>query len=555
MKFLSYSLLVLLALYGLIFAIGDVALIHSAAPLWSGILFAVGMVTLQYLLAPFILRRILNIDWEPQAMPAVQRQFLEDMCRERGLKLPRLGVIYSGTPNAFAFGRTRGDASIVVTDGLLQMLTPDEANAVLAHELGHVEHNDFIVMTLAAAAPMVLYQIYVWTRRVENLRAVAWCAYAAYWVGQFLVLQLNRLREYYADHYSACVTKAPSQLASALVKIAYGMVKVEGEFQQSQKKGYSGDKSYAKAQRHMGRTLALMGISSAHPGGAFGLIQANPQQAAMVMEWDLTSPWARFYELNSTHPLTALRIRALNRYAEANHLAVEYPSANQGRIRWGGFPIELFFWAAPVALGILAFWGSARTTLFQWLHLSQPRYLLGLLLIGSGTTWMGRIAFRYRGTFTDRKIGELLSDLEVNEMRPRAIRVQGEIVGRGIPGSFWSPDLVVRDETGFLFMLNRQSIPFARLIFGLKDADQLIGEQVTIEGWYRRGLSPYMEMATIRGEVTPAAAGDGSLFGEAAIAASAKRIPYVRRSYSRWIQLLLAALVTVIGVLGLFAQL
>ncbi|WP_263410915.1 M48 family metalloprotease [Terriglobus tenax] len=484
-------------------------------------------------------------------MPAAQRDFLETLCRERGLKLPRLGVIYSGTPNAFAFGHHRGRASIVVTEGLLQMLTTEEANAVLAHEMGHVEHNDFIVMTLAAVAPMILYQIYAWTDRIENTRVIAWCAYAAYWVGQFLVLQINRLREYYADHYSACVTKAPAQLASALVKIAYGMVKADGEYRQSRQKGYSGDKSYAKAQHHLGRRMGLMGISSAQPGGAFGLMQAaDPQLASAIMEWDLSSPWARVYQINSTHPLTAMRIRALNQYSEQNHLGSEYPMPLGKAVRWSGFPVEFFFWATPVVCGALAIWGSLRTTIFSLFHIHQPRALGALLLIACGTTWMGRIAFRYRGSFADRKIGDLLGDLGVNEMRPRAVRIQGEIIGRGIPGSFWSPDLVVRDETGFLFMLNRQSIPFARFLFGIKDADLLIGEQVTLEGWYRRGLAPYIEMSSLRAEITPAANESGSVFGKESIAASAKRVSYLRRSYSRWIQLLLAAAATGAGIVG-----
>lgn len=553
MKFLSYSLLVLLALYGLIFAIGDVALLHNAAPLWTGILFAVCMVTLQYLISPWLLRRILNISWDQDSMPPAQREFLEKLCRERGLKMPRLGVIYSGTPNAFAFGHHRGSACIVVTEGLLQMLTTEEANAVLAHELGHVEHNDFIVMTLAAVAPMVLYQIYVWTDRIENTRVIAWGAYAAYWVSQFLVLQINRLREYYADHYSACVTKAPAQLSSALVKIAYGMVKADGEYQQSKQKNYSGDKSYAKAQHHLGRRLALMGISSAQPGSAFGLMQADPQLASALMQWDLSSPWARVYEWNSTHPLTAKRIGALNQYSQQNHLGSEYSLPQANPTRWTGFPVEFFFWVMPVLCGAFAFWASLRATLFSLLHIHQPKALGATLLVACGATWMGRIAFRYRGAFTDKKISDMLADLSVNEMRPRAVRIQGEIVGRGIPGSFWSPDLVVRDETGFLFMLNRQSIPFARLLFGLKDADMLIGEQVTIEGWYRRGLSPYVEMSTIQAEIIPAARDSSSILGKEALAASMRRVPYRSRSYSRWVQLLLAALTATAGIVGLLA--
>jgi heat shock protein HtpX len=126
----------------------------------------------------------------------------------------------------------RRDARVVVTKGLLDVLTPEEVNAVLAHEIGYIEHYDFAVMAVAALAPLILYQIYVWTDRVHNTRAIAWAAYLCYWIGQFLVLSLNRTREYYADHFSAEATRAPGDLSSALVKIAYGMVRTDGEYQQ-----------------------------------------------------------------------------------------------------------------------------------------------------------------------------------------------------------------------------------------------------------------------------------------------------------------------------------
>jgi hypothetical protein len=86
--------------------------------------------------------------------------------------------------------------------------------------------------------------------------------------------------------------------------------------------------------------------------------------------------------------------------------------------------------------------------------------------------------------------------MEVSQMRPRAVRVEGEIVGRGLPGAFWSPDLVLRDATGMLFILYRQTIPFARFLFAL-NADEYIGQHVVIEGWFRRGLRPYLEMSSL----------------------------------------------------------
>jgi heat shock protein HtpX len=148
----------------------------------------------------------------------------------------------------------------------------------------------------------------------------------------------------------------------------------------------------------------------------------------------------------------------------------------------------------------------------------------------AGASWMLRTWYRYHGEFQPATIGRLIEDVEVSEMRPRAVLLEGEILGRGVPGAFWSPDLVLRDSSGILFVLYRQSIPFARFLFAMTAAETYIGQKVAIEGWFRRGLRPYVEMSTLTGE-------DGK----------------TRRSYSRWVQVALAALAVGAGWLWLLA--
>ena len=530
MKFISRSLLFLLALYGLVFAFGDWYLLRSGADLWFAIVFAVAFIALQYLVAPYIIQWVLSISWcdEGAKLPEANRQFIEKLCAERGLKVPRLGIIYSGTPNAFSFGRTRGDARVVVTSGLLDVLTPEESNAVLAHELGHVEHRDFLVMTIAALAPLLLYQIYVVANRINNARVVAYGAYICYLVSQYIVLMLNRTREYFADHYAAEVTHAPSVLSSALVKIAYGMVREEGEYQRVMAEGDKDAKKDARKLKQLAGTVALMGISSVKAGSSLALAQANPTEAATVMKWDLVNPWARFYELSSTHPLTALRVRELNRDAAAMHQATEYPLPQDLSRNWGKFSVEFLVWVLPVLCGaglVLAWWFPH---LLLWLNITLPPNFQPMALMALGVTWFARILYRYRGEFRDCNVGTLLQDLEVSQMQPRAVRMKGKIVGRGEPGAFWSPDLVFRDQTGIIFLLYRSSIPFARFIFGTGKADEYVGQEVTVEGWYRRGLTPFIEMSKLTGE------NGGS-----------------SRLYSRWIQSLAAAVCVCIGWLWL----
>lgn len=553
MKFFARSAIVLLLLYGMVFAFADAFLVYAHAPMWIAMAFVFVFVILQFTLSPWIIEWIYSIDWDEQEIPAANREFVENLCRERGLPKLKLGIIHSDTPNAFSFGRFRADARVVITEGLLKILTAEEANAVLAHEIGHVEHYDFAIMTLAAAAPLVLYQMYVWGRNIKNVRTIAWGAYFAYLIGQFLVLTLNRTREYWADHYSATCTHAPGDLASALVKIAYGMVKLDGTQREILQTGSKEQKKDANRQRAFGSAIAMMGISNINSAQSLALGMANPEQAAAVMKWDLVNPWSRVYELSSTHPLTALRVRALNDDAREMHTAVEYPLPEDRRMRWGAFPLEFVLWAAPFIPTAALLFEVVFHRFIRLLGFSVPANYTAWMLIAAGLLWALRIAFRYHGKFESRHIQDLLEDLGVSQMRPRAVELHGEILGNGVPGAFWSPDLVMSDGSGLMFLLYRSSIPLGRLFFAVKDANSFIGETITVRGWYRRGLRPYVEISEIYSNVSEAkinGSGPISIFSRATLDASesAKTTVLYRRSYSRWIQLAVSAAVCVAGI-------
>ncbi|MEI9977824.1 MAG: M48 family metalloprotease [Edaphobacter sp.] len=559
MKFLSRSLLALLALYGMVFALGTAVLAEKHVSLVWALLFSVGFIALQYAISPAIIEWVLSIDWDENELPAVNRAFIDRLCLEKNIPKPRIGIIHSGTPNAFSFGRVRSDARVVVTKGLLDVLTPEEANAVLAHEIGHIQHYDFAVMAVAAVAPLLLYQIFVWTRGNDHTRPVAAAAYACYWVGQYLVLTLNRTREFYADHFSAEVTQAPGDLSSALIKIAYGMVKADGEFKEKLKSGSAEQKRWSQREQKLGGAISLLGIANLKSSQSLAIAVANPEQAAAVMRWDLVNPWSRFYQLGSTHPLTAFRVRALNNDSEAMHQQVRYPlpgaQASDRKLRFLLFPFEFLVWVAPWICGFLFLFQLEAVRMTTRLHLHSHLSLIPRpwLLVALGFTWMLRIAYRYRGTFAESKIQPLIEDTEVSQMRPRPVVLRGEIVGHGVPGAFWSADLVLRDETGMMFVLYRASIPFARLFFAMTNADRIIGEQVTVEGWFRRGLMPYVEISKLTAHVTKAVAGAGpvSLFGQSSKDAIFTEEIITQRSYSRWIQYALAATVTAAGILWL----
>ena len=334
---------------------------------------------------------------------------------------------------------------------------------------------------------------------------------------------MNRTREYFADHYASEVTRDPDSLSSALVKIAHGLVKADGEYRESLERGDKKQKAVRARQHRLDGAVAVMGICNVRSGAALVLGSSSPEEAAAVMRWDLVNPWARLYELSSTHPLTALRVRALNKDAKAMRQTVQYPLPQDRAVQWGWFPMELVIWSAPFLCAALLVANEFFSGTLKSIHLVMPERSEPALLVVFGITWIVRIAYRYRGAFEDRAIGSLLRDMDVSQMGPRAVRLRGEIIGRGVPGAFWSADLVIRDATGMLFVLYRQSVPFARLFFAFGKADQYIGQHVELQGWFRRGLTPYIEMDKLT---------DGAM---------------TNRAYSRWVQYSLAAIPTVVG--------
>lgn len=107
------SLLVLLALYGLVFALGNIFLVHEHASVWWAVALSAGLIGVQYLAGPWLIEWLLTIVWDDSGalLPEANREFVRKLCAERGIKVPRIGIVYSGTPNAFSFGHTPSNAA------------------------------------------------------------------------------------------------------------------------------------------------------------------------------------------------------------------------------------------------------------------------------------------------------------------------------------------------------------------------------------------------------------------------------------------------------------
>jgi heat shock protein HtpX len=177
----------------------------------------------------------------PEQAPELHAM-IDRLCALADMPKPRVGIADMSVPNAFATGRSPERSVVCVTTGILGLLTADEMEAVLAHELSHVAHRDVTVMTIASTAGIVAGMLtrgaqygalFGGNRRSNdnNNGVPVWLvvlvvSLVVYAVSFFLTRLLSRYRELCADRSGAYLTMKPQALATALQKISGGMAAV-----------------------------------------------------------------------------------------------------------------------------------------------------------------------------------------------------------------------------------------------------------------------------------------------------------------------------------------
>lgn len=168
--------------------------------------------------------RIVSEDEEPEL-----HKMIEKLCQEADLPKPRIAVMPSPVPNAFATGRNPHNAVVAVTDSIMRTLDREELEAVIAHELSHVKNRDILTMTvagfLASLASIIMQNALFMNlfdgRNNNGAWIVIWIVSIIVWlVATLLMLLLSRYREFAADRGSAMITGNPKALRSALIKIS-----------------------------------------------------------------------------------------------------------------------------------------------------------------------------------------------------------------------------------------------------------------------------------------------------------------------------------------------
>ena len=165
---------------------------------------------------------------------------VERLCAMADLPKPRVAVIPTDVPNAFATGRNPKHSVVAVTEGLWYRLDKPEVEGVLAHELSHIANRDVAVMTISSFFAMVaalLMRMGLWGGmfgggdRDRSGGAPVWLimflvSMLTYVISYVLILMISRYREYAADRGSAIITGAPENLMSALQKIASNIMNI-----------------------------------------------------------------------------------------------------------------------------------------------------------------------------------------------------------------------------------------------------------------------------------------------------------------------------------------
>ncbi len=159
------------------------------------------------------------------------------LCAIAGVPKPKVAIVRTDIPNAFATGRSQSSSVIAVTTGLLRRLDKGEVEAVLAHELSHIKNRDVAVMTIASflstVASVIVQNIFFLGDRRDRESGgiiVVWLVSLVVWIISFILIRaLSRYREFSADRGAAIITGRPSALISALMKISGTMARIPRE--------------------------------------------------------------------------------------------------------------------------------------------------------------------------------------------------------------------------------------------------------------------------------------------------------------------------------------
>ncbi len=484
------SLITVTCLYGILAGVVILITLIAGGSVLQAILWSLVILIVQFIISPWLTD--LSMKWFYKAkfdgeIPDYLKSFIESECQKHNVKYPKIGFIDDGAPNAFTYGRTKRDARIVLTRGIFELLNPNEVVAVVAHEMGHIVHLDMLVMTFAQLVPLVLYAIYEIFTRVGNdnnnknsgnIQFVGYIAYVLYIVCQYIILWLSRTREYYADSFACEETKNPNSLAESLVKIGFGL-----------------STNSSNGKHNVSKNNAL-GIFDVKAGKAMSISAINENGSVSktriknAMKWEMWNPWAKWFEINSTHPLISKRINAISaisaNYGQEPFIVFDLVK-DESYV--DDFLVETLICFLPILFLIpaivLFIVGLGKQSLYTYSG------IFGLLAV---IAYFIKFKRSHRAGYNERTVADLLSEVKVSHVTSIPCILKGTIIGRGNPGCIFSEDFVIKDPTGIIFLDYNQPLTIINKVFALFKSQEYFDKEVIVKGWYRRNPVPYVEI-------------------------------------------------------------
>ena len=247
------------------------------------------------------------------------------------------------------------------------------------------------------------------------------------------------------------------------------------------------------------RNLGIMSVSESKDKGViYHNTQERDEMAPLLQAllFDLVSPWAHLLELNSTHPLTGKRIRRLSEATitsrfDFSDIRDRFP-VDRRRL-YTEFLRDVAVLALPFLLAVgfpVVYLGAALANLVTL----SLFVLIGGWLLAIGIALLVGAFYRYpTGEPEETTVLELLTDVYASPVDGDRVTLEGELIGRGTAGYRFSEDMMFQDETGLMYLKYDSWLPIlGDFLFSVRQVPELVGESVTVEGWYFRSTSPWM---------------------------------------------------------------
>jgi heat shock protein HtpX len=262
---------------------------------------------IQWLIAPYLIDAMYRVKEVKRSEDPELHGVVETLSKKSGIKTPRLMKAKIPIPNAFAYGSPIAGSRVAVTTGLLETLEPEEVEAVIGHELGHLKHRDVQVMMFVSILPAIFYYIgFSMILSSSYRRRIGIASIFLYWVLTMFTLYLSRLREYFADRHSASIVEdGPRKLSEGLAKI------VNSTSRMKKTRRNTNSLNSFKALFISDPDRAELDSSSMMQVGAY---TTDRKLVEEVLRKKVTS-FDRVMEIFSTHPNIVKRLKALQELA------------------------------------------------------------------------------------------------------------------------------------------------------------------------------------------------------------------------------------------------